>query len=94
MSLTLGYIHAVLCGKEKIVTDDECSRLKIALLFLELIIDLSEEQESAINDLAWAAHSYVQSVALDASLPDEAAQELYAKLQSANAIAEAKRNLL
>ena len=73
------------------MTDDEHNRLSILLLFLELILDLSEKHESAINELAWAAHSYVQSVALEAGLPDEEAQLLYVKLQTSHAIIEARK---
>ena len=74
-----------------VMTNDEHSRLNISLLFLELILDLSEKHESAINELAWAAHSYIQSVALEAGLPDEEAQLLYAKLQTNHAIIEARK---
>lgn len=74
------------------MTDDEHQRLNIALLFIELIIDASEESEPSINDLAWAAHSYLQSVVLEASLPDEEAQQLFAKFQAMSAIIDAKKN--
>ena len=76
-----------------VMTDDEHSRLNISLLLLELIVDLSEQHESAINELAWAAHGYVQSVALEAGLPDEEAQLLYAKLQTTHAIIEARKKV-
>lgn len=72
------------------MTDDERRRLNIALLFIELIIDSSEESEPLINDLAWAAHSYLQSVTLEAFLPSEEAQQLFAKIQAASAIEDAK----
>jgi hypothetical protein len=73
------------------MTNDERQRLNIALLFIELIIDASKESEPSINDLAWAAHSYLQSVTLEASLPDEEAQQLFAKLQVMSAIIDAKK---
>ncbi|MFS0757443.1 hypothetical protein ABC383_25605 [Noviherbaspirillum sp. 1P10PC] len=72
------------------MTKDECSRLNISLLLLEMIIDISDGKECEITDLAWAAHSYVQSVTLEAVLPDTEAQELYAKLQASHAIVEAR----
>jgi len=74
------------------MSDDERSRLNVSLLFLEMIIDLSENTKSDINELAWAAHSYVQSVSLKAAFPDEEAQEFYAKLQTAHAIIEARKS--
>lgn len=74
------------------MTGDECRRLEIALLFLELIIDISEHKDDGVAELGWAAHSYIQSVSLEAVLPDEEAQELYAKLQAAHTITEAKRS--
>lgn len=73
------------------MTEDECSRLNIFFVLLEMIIDISDGKEWGIYDLAWAAHSYVQSVTLDAVLPDTEAQELYAKLQAAHAIVEARK---
>jgi hypothetical protein len=72
------------------MTDDERHRLNIALLFLELIIDASEESEPSVNALAWAGHSYLQSVTLDASLPSEEALLLFAKVQAISAIIDAK----
>jgi hypothetical protein len=72
------------------MTDDERHRLNIALLFLELIIDASEESELSINALAWAGHSYLQSVTLEASLPNEEARLLFAKIQAMSAIIDAK----
>lgn len=74
------------------MTDDERRRLNIALLFLELIIDASEEAEPSVSDLAWAAHTYLQSVTLEASLLSEEAQLLFAKIQAASAITDAKVN--
>jgi hypothetical protein len=73
------------------MTEDECNRLNISLLMLEMIIDISEGKEWEINELAWAAHSYVQSVTLEAALPDAEARDLYAKLQAAHAIIDAKQ---
>lgn len=73
------------------MTGDERRRLDVSLLFLELIIDISEHKEDGVAELAWAAHSYIQSVSLEAVLPDEEAQELYAKLQAAHTIIEAKK---
>lgn len=73
------------------MTEDECSRLNIFFVLLEMIIDISDGKEWGIYDLACAAHSYVQSVTLDAVLPDTEAQELYAKLQAAHAIVEARK---
>ena len=70
---------------EALMTNDERHRLNIALLFLELIIDASEESELSMNDLAWAAHSYLQSVTLEATLPSEEAQLLFAKIQATSA---------
>jgi hypothetical protein len=74
------------------MSDDECNRLNVSLLFLEMIIDLSENTENEISELAWAAHSYVQSVSLRAVFPAEEAQEFYAKLQAAHAIIEASKS--
>jgi hypothetical protein len=51
------------------MSDDECNRLNVSLLFLEMIIDISENTENGISELAWAAHSYVQSVSLKAAFP-------------------------
>jgi hypothetical protein len=73
------------------MTVDECSRLNISLLLLEMIIDISDGKEWEINELAWAAHSYVQSVTLEAVLPDAEAQELYARLQAAHVIGDARK---
>ena len=70
--------------------DDERQRLNIALLFVELIIDASEDSEPSVNDLAWAAHSYLQSVTLEDTPPSEEAQLLFAKIQAASAITDAK----
>ena len=75
------------------MTDDERSRLNVALLLLEIVIDISENKENGTNDLAWAAHSYIQSVTLEASLPDEDARTLYAKLQTTQTIIEAKTTI-
>lgn len=75
------------------MTDDERTRLNISLLFLELIVDSSAEQEAEIKELAWAAHSYIQSVVLEATLPNEDARNLYSKLQTSYAINEAKKRL-
>lgn len=72
------------------MTEDERTRLNISLLFLETIIDISASLEDAINELAWAAHSYVQSVALEAGLPDEEARELYARFCATQVIVEAR----
>jgi hypothetical protein len=72
------------------MTDDERHRLNIALLFLELIIDASEEAEPSVNALAWAGHSYLQSVTLEASVPSEQARLLFAKIQALSAIIDAK----
>ena len=55
---------------DALMTDDKRQRLNIALLFIELIIDAFEDSEHSINDLAWAAHSYLQSVTPEASLPN------------------------
>jgi hypothetical protein len=76
-----------------LITDDERTRLNIALLFLELIIDACEKPEASVsvNELAWAAHSYLQSVTLGASLPDEEAQQLFAKIQASSVLTDAKR---
>jgi hypothetical protein len=74
-----------------LTTDDERQRLNIALLFIEMIFDSSEESEASITDLAWAAHSYLQSVTLEASLPSKEAQQLIAKIQALPAITDAKR---
>jgi hypothetical protein len=73
------------------MTDDERNRLTISLLFLELIIDSPDEQETETKDFAWAAHSYIQSVVLEATLPDEEARNLYIKLQTNYAINEARK---
>ena len=73
------------------MTEDERIRLNVSLLFLETIIDISESREEAINELAWAAHSYIQSVALEAGLPDKEARELYARLHTTQAIIEARK---
>jgi hypothetical protein len=75
------------------MTDDECNRLNISLLFLELIIDSSDEQKTEIKDLAWAAHSYIQSIVAGATLPNEDARSLYSKLQTSYAINEARKKL-
>lgn len=75
------------------MTDDETRRLNTALLFLELLIDSAGERETEIKDLAWAAHSYIQSVLLDGTLPDEEARKLYAKMQAVQAINEARKRL-
>lgn len=75
------------------MTDDETRRLNIALLFLDLLIDSAGEQETEIKDLAWAAHSYIQSVLLDDTLPDQEARQLYAKMQAMQAINEARKGL-
>jgi hypothetical protein len=72
------------------MTVDECNRLNISLLLIEMIIDISDGKDRAINELAWAAHSYVQSVTLEAVLPDAEARELYAKLQATHAIVDAR----
>ena len=74
------------------MTDDERHRLNITLLFLELIIDASDESEPSVNDLAWSAHSYLQSVTLEATLPSEEAQLLFAKIQAASVITDVKKN--
>ena len=76
---------------DALMTDDERYRLNIALLFLELIIDSSEDPETSVIDLAWAAHSYLQSVTLEATLPDEEARQMFSKLQVMSAIVNAKR---
>ena len=73
------------------MTDDERQRLGVALLFLELIIDASEDSEPSVSDLAWAAHSYLQSVTLEATLPDEELRQLFAKFQTMSVIVEAKK---
>lgn len=73
------------------MTDDERYRLNIALLFLDLIIDSSKDPELSISDLAWAAHSYLQSVTLEATLPDEEARQMFSKFQAGSAIVNAKR---
>ena len=76
---------------DALITDDERYRLNIALLFLELIIDASEGDELSVSDLAWAAHSYLQSVTLGATLPDEEARQMFSKFQAMSAIVEARK---
>jgi hypothetical protein len=72
------------------MTDDARHRLNIALLFLELIIDASEDSEPSVNALAWAGRSDLQSVTPEASLPSEEARLLFAKIQALSAIIDAK----
>ncbi len=72
------------------MTDDEHRRLEIAILFLEIIIDQTEHLDNSISEMAWASHSYLQSVLLGATLPSREAQLLFASLLSNSAIANAK----
>ena len=73
------------------MTEDERNRLNSSLLFLELLIDSFDEQATELKDLAWAAHSYIQSVVLEATLPNEDARNLYFKLQASYTINEARK---
>lgn len=72
------------------MTEDEHRRLEIAALFLEIIIDRMETLDDSISDLAWAAHSYLQSVLFEATFPCKEAQLSFANLLIAAAIKEAK----
>lgn len=72
------------------MTDDEHRRLEVALLFLEIIIDKEEQIDTSISEMAWASHSYLQSVLSDATLPSHEAQLLFASLLSNSAIENAK----
>jgi hypothetical protein len=73
------------------ITEEERYRLNVALLFIETMLDAEHKPPSAMSDLAWAAHSYIQSVTLSDCPPSAEAQELFSKLQTGATIAEAKR---
>jgi hypothetical protein len=74
------------------LTDEQNYRLNVALQFLETLLEVEQQPQTAISDFAWAAHSYIQSVTLPDYAPSAEAQALLCKLQASNAIAEAKRN--
>jgi hypothetical protein len=70
---------------------DEFARLNIALLFLETMLDTEHDLPASMNELAEAAHSYVQSVTVPDCPPSPEAQEIFCKIQAGATIAEAKR---
>jgi hypothetical protein len=74
------------------VTEEERNRLNIALLFIETMLDAEHHPTVPISDLAWAAHSYIQSVTLPDCPPSAEAQQLFCELQTGAAMAEAKRH--
>jgi hypothetical protein len=59
----------------------------------ENALDIEQQPQSGISDLAWAAHSYIQSVKLPSYWPSAEAQALLCKLKTEDVIAEAKKNL-
>lgn len=73
------------------VTQDELLRLNAALLFIESILGAATALPPTVSDLAWAAHSYIQSVTLPDYPPSGEAPMLFCKLQTQAASAEASR---
>jgi hypothetical protein len=74
------------------VTEEERTRLNIALLFIETMLDAKHQPPVPMSDLAWAAHSYIQSVTVPDYPPSAAAQQLFCEFQAGATIAEAKRH--
>jgi hypothetical protein len=55
------------------------------------MLDPEHKAPDSINDLVWAAHSYIRSVTLPNYPPNAEAQDAFFKLRAGPTIAQAKR---